>query len=69
VTIFGGRPNEADMRELAGAYGVRAGGAPHVVLFDGSRVEAVDAAAHDPLSRRQAGRLPVIAACENMFPG
>lgn len=39
------------MRELAGAYGVRAGGAPHVVLFDGSRVEGVDAPAHDLLIR------------------
>lgn len=51
VTIFGGRPDEADLRELASAYGVRAGGGPHVVLFDGSRVEAVDAAAHDLLIR------------------
>lgn len=51
VNLFAGRPGESDLRELARAYGVKAGVAPHVVLFDGSRVEVVDAPAHDLLLR------------------
>lgn len=51
VTLFAGRPDEADLRELARAYRVRASTTPHAVLFDGSRVEAIDPGAHELLFR------------------
>jgi AraC-like DNA-binding protein len=49
ATFLAGTPDEADLRELTGAYAVPAARAPHVVLFDGSRLEAIDHAAHSML--------------------
>lgn len=49
ATIIAGRPSEDELRELGRTYAVRTGATSHVVLFDGSRVETVDAKAHDAL--------------------
>ena len=49
ATFIAGRPTADDLRALGRTYAVRTGGRPHAVLFDGSRVEAVDAEAHDVL--------------------
>lgn len=49
VTLLAGRPRVDELRELGRTYAVRTGRHEHAVLFDGSRVEAVDPGAHDVL--------------------
>ncbi len=49
VTLIAGSPSADDLRELGRTYAVRTGRRPHAVLFDGSRVDAVDADAHEVL--------------------
>jgi len=60
ATFLGGRPNEADLRDLTRVYAVPAARDAHVVLFDGSRVEAVDAAAHAMLLEHFRARAEVL---------
>jgi AraC-like DNA-binding protein len=45
VTLLGGRPGEVELGALARSYAVPAAKTSHSVLFDGSRVEEVDARA------------------------
>lgn len=49
VTLLGGRPREDEVRDLGRTYARRPGARPRSVLFDASRVVALEAAAHDAL--------------------
>jgi AraC-like DNA-binding protein len=52
ATFLAGRPSETDLAKLASVYGVPLAAArPHAVLFDASRVEALDTPALDLLLR------------------
>src|SRR6516162_7279577 len=45
ASFLAGRPEEGDLAVLSRVYAVPAARLPHTVLFDGSRVESLDAAA------------------------